>query len=135
MFMKGSKIMRKFIAALSATFIIAGCAAGCNPSSSSDSSCSSGGDSSYEEPVSETYTVVFDSDGGTEVGSVTVKEGGRLLEPKTPVKANTRETYSFVGWYLGDREWRFDKDVVTDNITLVAKWKLEEKYTEPLLPE
>ena len=64
-----------------------------------------------------------------------VKEGGRLLEPKTPVKANTRETYSFVGWYLGDREWRFDKDVVTDNITLVAKWKLEEKYTEPLLPE
>ena len=125
--MKGSKIMRKFIAALSATFIIAGCAAGCNPSSSSDSSGSSGGDSSYEEPVSETYTVVF--------GSVTVKEGGRLLEPKTPVKANTRETYSFVGWYLGDREWRFDKDVVTDNITLVAKWKLEEKYTEPLLPE
>lgn len=62
--MKGSKIMRKFIAALSATFIIAGCAAGCNPSSSSDSSGSSGGDSSYEEPVSETYTVVFDSDGG-----------------------------------------------------------------------
>lgn len=65
------------------------------------------------------YEVKFDSRGGSEVASQTIKEGGYVTEPKEP----TREGYSFDGWYWSRKEWDFNKNTVTRSITLVANWK------------
>ena len=72
----------------------------------------------------ETYTVRFDSNGGTRVSSHTVEEGVRAYEPNVP----TRNGYTFLGWYLNGREFNFSTRIYED-ITLEAKWeKEEEKY-------
>ena len=41
----------------------------------------------------------------------------------------------FLGWYYGDTEWDFENNAVTEDITLVAKWKLVGNYTKPFLPK
>ena len=69
------------------------------------------------------FWVMFDSAGGTAVESVSVKEGEKISKPKDPQKSTDKYTYEFVGWYFGDIAWDFEKHVVTENITLVAKWK------------
>lgn len=70
-----------------------------------------------------TYTVTFNSDGGTAVSSATVTEGGKVAKPTDPIKAADAEyTYTFAGWYNGETAWNFDTDTVTANVTLTAKW-------------
>jgi hypothetical protein len=64
------------------------------------------------------FTVTFDSQGGTPVASVEVPEGEKVAKPADPTKAG----YKFEGWFIGETEWNFDNDVVTEAITLVAKW-------------
>ncbi|MFR7590837.1 MAG: InlB B-repeat-containing protein [Longibaculum sp.] len=69
------------------------------------------------------YIVQFDSVGGTAVSSVEVIEGSKLTSPTSDP---TKEHYVFDGWYTDDKyttKWDFDKDVVTSNMTLYAKWK------------
>ena len=70
----------------------------------------------------ETYTVTFDSNGGTAVESITdVAHNSRITEPAAPSKLG----YVFGGWYkqkeLAD-VWRFNRDRVVADITLYAKW-------------
>ena len=43
----------------------------------------------------KTYTVTFDSNGGSEVKTETVKIGQHITKPTDP----TRSGYKFVGWY------------------------------------
>ena len=72
------------------------------------------------------YIVQFDSVGGTAVSSVEVIEGSKLISPTSDP---TKEHYVFDGWYTDDKyttKWDFDKDVVTSNMTLYAKWKTVE---------
>ena len=65
------------------------------------------------------YTVTFDSDGGSKVNAITnVESGKKVQEPTAP----TKEGYIFDGWYLGEDKWSFVEYVVTENITLRAKW-------------
>ena len=67
-----------------------------------------------------TYTVTFNSNGGSTVESQTVAHGGTVKEPDNP----TRDGYTFAGWYSDaslDDAWDFDT-VISDNITLHAKW-------------
>jgi uncharacterized repeat protein (TIGR02543 family) len=68
------------------------------------------------------YTVTFNVDGGSEVASQTVQQGGKVTEPeKTP----TRGGFAFVGWYkeaAGTTKWNFATDAVTTNTTIYAKW-------------
>ena len=71
-----------------------------------------------------TYTVTFDTTGGSEIPNKTIKEGNKVIKPVDPTKNN----YTFIGWYLNDKEYNFDLEV-TSNITLKAKWKENEKYT------
>lgn len=78
----------------------------------------------------KTYTVAFDSAGGSDVQSVTVKEGTTLNAPETPVKATFSARYEFAGWYYEGRQWSFETDVVSEDITLTAEWKLAEEYTK-----
>lgn len=67
----------------------------------------------------DTYTVTFDTAGGTAVSPETVAHGGTATAPSDV----TREGYYFVGWYLGDEEYDFTTPV-TEDLTLVARWTL-----------
>jgi len=66
-----------------------------------------------------TFTVTFDSNGGSQVESQYIEQGGKATEPQTPDRTQLSR---FLGWYYGDVKWSFDT-VLTDNITLVAKWE------------
>ena len=67
---------------------------------------------------SETVTVTFDTDGGSAVASKTVEKGEKVQKPEDPKK----DGYVFDGWYVDDEKWSFIGYVVTDDITLTAKW-------------
>jgi uncharacterized repeat protein (TIGR02543 family) len=73
------------------------------------------------------YTVTFDSDGGSNVQSQTVYEGGKATKPSNP----TKDDNDFVEWQLNGTKYDFNK-VVTGNITLVAKWK-EKAHTYKMI--
>ena len=66
--------------------------------------------------------VDFDTRGGTELESVTVRKGEKLDPPMTPVKAGAM----FAGWYCDSRctePWNFEEDTVENNMTLYANWR------------
>ena len=67
-----------------------------------------------------TYTVIFNADGGSAVDSQQIVYGGSAVQPKAPVK----DGFSFGGWYsdsgLGNA-YDFSAKVAAD-ITLYAKW-------------
>ena len=66
------------------------------------------------------YTVSFNSQGGSAVPSQTVVSGGKVTVPTAP----TRDGYTFVGWYQdaqGTVAWNFETPV-TANLILYAQW-------------
>lgn len=68
-----------------------------------------------------TFTVTFDTDGGSAVPPQTVEDGGLVTEPADP----TKDTYTFDGWYKEDAfltPWDFATDTVTADTTIYAKW-------------
>ena len=66
----------------------------------------------------KTFTVSFDTAGGSKVASQKVREGARVSEPADP----TRSGHSFDGWYKGDAKYDFSTPVTAD-LTLTARWK------------
>ncbi|MDR0415088.1 MAG: InlB B-repeat-containing protein, partial [Prevotellaceae bacterium] len=69
-----------------------------------------------------TYTVTFNSNGGSDVPSQQVEEGGKVLQPTAP----TLDGHTFAGWYSNaalTTAWGFATDVVNANVTLYAKWE------------
>ena len=79
-----------------------------------------GGVSCEQNLPEETYTVTFDSDGGSEIKPVTVKDGEKVTKPEADP---TKDGYTFKGWFNGDTEYDFET-AVTANITLKAKWEV-----------
>ena len=79
-----------------------------------------------------TYTITYNSLGGTSVASQTVGEGEKFTKPGNPTKTSTEyEEYDFGGWYLDEncsdgKEFNFDNDV-TGNIIVYAKWNVIKK--------
>ena len=65
----------------------------------------------------KTFTVTFDSAGGSAVDSQTVTEGETVAKPNDPI----RDGYDFDGWYLEGKKYNFDTSV-TGDITLTALW-------------
>ena len=65
-------------------------------------------------------TVTFESNGGTAVAAIDdALEGERITKPADP----TKDGYFFEGWYTSEgNKWAFEKDVVTEDITLLARW-------------
>ena len=63
-------------------------------------------------------TVTFDSNGGTSVADATVTKGEKITAPDNP----TKQGYTFDGWYVGDEKWSFIGYVVTEDMTLTARW-------------
>ncbi len=70
----------------------------------------------------DSFVVSFDSDGGSYVEAQSVKNGRKARVPTQPKK----DGYTFEGWYLDDEKWNFSKNVITEDITLVAKWSANE---------
>ena len=81
--------------------------------------CIWGGVSCEQNLPEETYTVTFDSDGGSEIKPVTVKDGEKVTKPEADP---TKDGYTFKGWFNGETEYDFEASV-TANITLKAKWE------------
>lgn len=79
--------------------------------------------------TNKTYTVTFDSKGGTEVTNQTVRKNETAIEPENPIK----EGYTFLGWYTDEEsniKYDFNTKVEKD-ITLIAKWEAnKEKITK-----
>ena len=68
-----------------------------------------------------TYTVTVKTNGGTAVEKQIVKPGEKINEPVQP----TRSGYTFDGWYKDVKlteKWDFEKDTVSADLTLYAKW-------------
>ena len=76
------------------------------------------GDVTLTAAYSAAVTVTFDSDGGTDVDSVTVAEGGVIGYVEDP----TRDGYTFGGWYCGGVEYVAQYSTVDSDITLTALW-------------
>lgn len=66
--------------------------------------------------------VTFDSAGGSNIETQNIEYGKKAKYPKEPSKKG----YTFVGWYLGNDKYDFDKKV-TKNIILVAHYKKEQE--------
>ena len=69
----------------------------------------------------QTYTVTFETSGGSAVGPVTVDAGSTVTKPADPMKSG----YTFGGWYKDSTlqtPWDFADDTVTADTTLYAKW-------------
>ena len=66
------------------------------------------------------YTIAFDTNGGSEIATITQDYGTEITAPDNP----TREGYTFIGW---DRD--IPVTMPAENITLKARWKDSEKPT------
>lgn len=88
--------------------------------------------SDKDKETEQYYTVTFDSDGGTVVAEQRVHKGEKVIKPENPTKASTETVdFEFVGWYVEETAWDFDKNTVEKDIILHAKWS-EKKYSADL---
>jgi len=83
-------------------------------------------DTSDDDDVLSTFTIRFESNGGSTVNSQRVYYGSRATRPNDP----TKEGYTFAGWYIdAGFTMPFDFNTpITRDITLYAKWEIN-KYT------
>ena len=68
-----------------------------------------------------TYTVTFETSGGSAVNPVTVDAGSTVTKPAAPMKSG----HNFGGWYKDSTlqtPWDFANGTVTADTTLYAKW-------------
>ena len=74
-----------------------------------------------DDPVIAEYIVTFNTQGGSSIDALKVPEGGKVTKPQDP----TKENFIFSGWYKEaacTTVWDFEKETVTGNVTLYAKW-------------
>ena len=79
--------------------------------------------------ATEVYTVSFDTGYSATVPEQKVFEGHKIGKPQL-----NRTGYELNGWYCNDEEWRFNSDVVLNNMTLTAHWTAKE-YTVSFVNE
>ena len=73
----------------------------------------------YAKWVANTYTITFDTAGGSEIAPITQDYGTVIAAPEAP----TREGYTFIGW---DKE--IPTTMPTENMTVTAQWEINQ-YT------
>ena len=71
---------------------------------------------------SATFTVTFNTDGGSAVAEQKVVKGQKATKPEC-----TKTGYTLVGWFNGETEYTFT-EAVTAPLTLTAKWTIN-RYT------
>ncbi|WP_052059842.1 InlB B-repeat-containing protein [Lysinibacillus fusiformis] len=76
----------------------------------------------YAKWKAQTYTVSFNTDGGSTVSHQSVAHGGKANKPTSvPTKAD----YTFGGWYSSntlEKLFDFESSFITRNMTIYAKW-------------
>jgi len=75
----------------------------------------------YAHWTANTYTITFNSQGGTSVASKSASYNTTITAPTAPTKTG----YTLAGWYKESactNAWNFSTNVVTANTTLYAKW-------------
>lgn len=81
----------------------------------------------YAKWTMNSYTVSFNSNGGSSVSSQSVNYNGFATEPAAP----TREGYGFAGWYANTQlttPFHFTTSAITVNTVVYAKWTVN-SYT------
>ena len=73
----------------------------------------------YAKRTANTYTITFDTTGGSEIAPITQDYGTVITAPEAP----TREGYTFKGW---DKE--IPETMPAENITVKAQWEINQ-YT------
>lgn len=73
----------------------------------------------------KTYTITFDTQGGTEIKDLILKEGATIENIEPP----TKEGYLFVGWTKDGLEYD-EKISINEDIKLTATW-----VEEPIIPK
>lgn len=68
----------------------------------------------------KTWTVTFDSVGGSDVARQTVDDGGKATEPAPPKRDDYH--YQFIGWLRDGKAYDFTTPVKAD-VTLTASWQ------------
>jgi len=79
--------------------------------------------------ATEVYTVSFNTGFSKTLEPQKVKDGYKVTRPEID-----RTGYTLDGWYCNGEEWRFNSDVVKNNMTLKAEWTANE-YTVSFLNE
>ena len=70
------------------------------------------------------YTITFDTNGGSEIDSITQDYGTKITAPADP----TRKGYTFKGW---DKE--IPETMPAENLTITARWRDTEKPTGEII--
>ena len=78
----------------------------------------------YAKWAANTYTITFDTAGGSEIAPITQDYGTVITAPANP----TREGYTFIGW-----DTEIPTTMPAENITLKARWKDTEKPTGEII--
>ena len=78
----------------------------------------------YAKWAANTYTITFDTTGGSEIAPITQDYGTVITAPEAP----TREGYTFIGW-----DKAIPETMPAENITLKARWKDTEKPTGEII--
>lgn len=65
----------------------------------------------------ESYTVKFDAGYSINISDQKVLEGNKVTRPEIE-----RTGYTLDGWFCNGEEWRFNSDVVLNNMELEAEW-------------
>ena len=76
----------------------------------------------------KTYTVSFNSDGGTLIQSQTIEHGSFAQQPENP----TLDKHNFIGWFADVDDttpFDFNLTAVKSNLDLLAKWTEKDVYT------
>lgn len=79
-------------------------------------------------PVKQTFTVTFNTDGGSSVSDQTVEKGNKVVKPANP----TKEGYTFDCWTIGFLEFNFNT-AINQNITLTARWTRNADPSTPVV--
>lgn len=79
-------------------------------------------------PVKQTFTVTFNTDGGSLVNSQTVEKGNKVVKPTNPTKVG----YTFDCWTIGLLEFNFNT-AINQNITLTARWTRNPEPSTPVV--
>ncbi len=79
----------------------------------------------YAKWLNNSYSITFDSFGGSPVDNQMVSSGNYIIKPTDP----TKDGYVFMGWWKDANytiKWDFENDVVTKDEYLTASWNLEQ---------
>ncbi|MBE7100888.1 MAG: hypothetical protein E7364_04685 [Clostridiales bacterium] len=69
----------------------------------------------------EVFDVTFETGYNEKVSKQTIKDGYKVERPKIE-----RAGYTLNGWYCNGEEWRFNSDVVKNDMTLTVEWSANE---------